>query len=535
MRTLFHRLAHRRSKPGIGRKTIALATLALAACVSTTLAQTLLFQDDLSDPGLSGWVQLGVPGVFSNSNQQALISANCGPLQTNNPFATHFAWGHAIPMPPELTNNWTLEGCIDLVRANQNDAWASVHFLWSPLGNSGYAFLVDEDEAALLKFWNGTGSVAWFFHEPREIKNQNVTLVLSVTRRDANLVINTRVLDKDNANAVVFDSTVIDTPEADPTLPSRSVKGTPSVNDRVGEPWRMVSGTGQIEVTLDWTDPTSGPTGPAQVVYDNVEVWLYESPRPNVVAWGGRSYGSATVPSSLTNAVAVAAGGVTSLALRSDGTVARWGGIFGGWLGEWWTEMAATFPSDLTNVVAIAASTTAISGPSPVACHFLALRADGTVVRWDSSSLPPKTDVPLGLTDVVAVAPGAAHCLALRADGTVVAWGENWAGQTDVPSGLTNAVAVAAGWSHSLALRADGTVVAWGNPDQINVPAGLSNVAAVAAGFAHSLALRADGRIIAWGGSGSWHPEYGGDQRSTQPVECCRGGGWPLPRPGSAC
>jgi alpha-tubulin suppressor-like RCC1 family protein len=277
----------------------------------------------------------------------------------------------------------------------------------------------------------------------------------------------------------------------------------------VGEPWRMVSGPGQIEVTLDWTDPTSGPTGPAQVVYDNVEVWLYESPRPNVVAWGGLSYGSATVPSSLTNAVAVAAGGATSFALRSDGTVARWGGIFGGWLGELWPAIAATFPSDLTNVVAIAATSTAID-ISPLGCHFLALRADGTVIRWDSSSLLPKTDVPSELTHVVAVAPGAGHCLALRADGTVVAWGENWNGQTNVPSGLTNAVAVAAGWSHSLALRADGTVVTWGNPDRTNVPAGLSSVVAVAAGFAHSLALCADGRIVAWGGSGGWHPEYGG-------------------------
>jgi hypothetical protein len=486
-----------------------LAILALVACVPTAFPQTPLFQDDFSDPKLSGWTQLGVPGVLSSSNQQALISANCGPLQTNNPFATHFAWGHAIPMPPELTNNWTLEGRLDLVRVNQNDTWASVHFLWSPLGNSGYAFLVDRDEAALMKFWNGGGSMAWFFYEPREIKNQNVTLVLSVTRRDANLVINTRVVDKDNANAVVFDRTVIDTPQADPTLPSRSVKGTPSVNDMVGEPWRMVSGPGQIEVTLDWTNPTSGPTGPAQIVYDNVEVWLYESPRPNVVAWEGLSYGSATVPSSLTNAVAVAAGGATSLALRSDGTVALWGGILDGTLGELWRASAATFPSDLSNVVAIAAGSTAMD-ISPLGCHFLALRADGTVIRWDSSSLPPKTDVPPGLTHVVAVAPGAGHCLALGADGSVVAWGENWDGQTNVPSGLTNAVAVAAGWSHSLALRADGTVLAWGNPAQTNLPAGLSGVVAVAAGFAHSLALCADGRIVAWGGSGSWHPEYGG-------------------------
>ena len=35
-------------------------------------------------------------------------------------------------------------------------------------------------------------------------------------------------------------------------------------------------------------------------------------------------------------------------------------------------------------------------------------------------------------------------------------------GQSDVPAGLSNVVAVAAGGQHSLALKADGTVVAWG-------------------------------------------------------------------------
>ncbi len=254
-------------------------TVLLAACVSTTNAQTLLFKDDFSDPKLNGWIQLGVPAVLTNVQQQVLISANCGRLDTNNFFATHFAWGHAIPMPGELTNGWTLEARADLVSANQNDAWASMHFLWDPYGGSGYVFLVDRDEAALAKFWNGIGSLAWFFYEPCEIKNQNVTLVLTLTRRDTNLVINTRVLDKDNANAVVFERTKTDTPQADPTLPNRSVKGTPSVKDMVGEAWRLVRGPGYVEVTLDWTNPESGPTGPAQVVYDNMEVWLYESPQ----------------------------------------------------------------------------------------------------------------------------------------------------------------------------------------------------------------------------------------------------------------
>ena len=44
----------------------------------------------------------------------------------------------------------------------------------------------------------------------------------------------------------------------------------------------------------------------------------------------------------------------------------------------------------------------------------------------------------------------------------LAAWGDNSYGQTNIPAGLTNVVAIAVGYEHSLALRADGTVAAWG-------------------------------------------------------------------------
>src|SRR5438477_11824818 len=52
---------------------------------------------------------------------------------------------------------------------------------------------------------------------------------------------------------------------------------------------------------------------------------------------------------------------------------------------------------------------------------------------------------------------------ACRGAAIVAAWGSNAYGQTNVPPGLTNVVAVAAGPYHSLALKAEGTVVAWGS------------------------------------------------------------------------
>lgn len=90
----------------------------------------------------------------------------------------------------------------------------------------------------------------------------------------------------------------------------------------------------------------------------------------------------------------------------------------------------------------------------------------------------------------MAIAAGAFHSVALRDDGVVFAWGENDYGQTNVPPGLSNVVAIAAGNYHNVALRSDGTVVAWGDNEygQTNVPAGLTNVVAISAGGDQSIA-----------------------------------------------
>lgn len=129
--------------------------------------------------------------------------------------------------------------------------------------------------------------------------------------------------------------------------------------------------------------------------------------------------------------------------------------------------------------------------------------AQTRVVAWGAND-SGQTNVPAGLTDVMAIAAGTAHNLVLRADGTVLAWGANWGGQTDIPVDLANVVAIAAGEAHSLALRADGTVVAWGGQSYVHpitVPAGLTNVVAIVAGSSNSLALRADGTVVEWGTS----------------------------------
>ena len=66
------------------------------------------------------------------------------------------------------------------------------------------------------------------------------------------------------------------------------------------------------------------------------------------------------------------------------------------------------------------------------------------------------------------VAAGSFHSVALRSDGTVTAWGYNVQGETNVPAGLSNVVAIAAGSHHTLALKSDGRT--FGAPPKILFP-----------------------------------------------------------------
>lgn len=215
----------------------------------------------------------------------------------------------------------------------------------------------------------------------------------------------------------------------------------------------------------------------------------------SVVAWGtGVSSGSfgdrglTNVPPGLTNVVEVSVNHESAMARRRDGTFIGWG---------WNFSYETTLPPFHTGIVSLGGSSSMRDGSKFFLNRAGRLEDNGSVYR------PPPPD----LTNVVDFARGGSsegfvieHFLALRPDGTVVAWGDNQAGQTNVPVGLSNVVAVSAGANHSVALRADGRVVAWGsNLAVTNLPPSLSGVKAIAAGKSFTIALRSNGTMVAWG------------------------------------
>jgi len=255
----------------------------------------------------------------------------------------------------------------------------------------------------------------------------------------------------------------------------------------------------------------------------------------------------------LNNVKTIASYGVTSYAVKNDGTVWSWGGNGSGQLGIN-SKTASNTPVQvkgpagvgfLSDVKEISASNS----------YVLVLKNDGTVWGWGynsyaqlgdpytpSEALSPYQVKAYGgsgtepLTNVKSIATGFYHALAVKNDGTVWAWGWGAYGQLGLSypadtayaarqvSGLdgvgflTDVTSVAAGIYSSTALKNDGSVWSWGNnswgalgsgnnastttPHQV---AGVRNegfltdVKAIASKYGHSLAIKNDGTVLSWG------------------------------------
>lgn len=132
--------------------------------------------------------------------------------------------------------------------------------------------------------------------------------------------------------------------------------------------------------------------------------------------------------------------------------------------------------------------------------HSIALRSDGSLASWGGDGASMVSGTPSG-NDFVSVVAGEAHSLALRNDGTLTSWGANWFGAVSQTPGDSDFVAIAAAGAHSLALRSDGSIVSWGSDHhgKVSDTPGGNDFVAIAARSHHSVAMRSDGSLVSWG------------------------------------
>ncbi|RXZ80543.1 hypothetical protein EBB07_18510 [Paenibacillaceae bacterium] len=205
--------------------------------------------------------------------------------------------------------------------------------------------------------------------------------------------------------------------------------------------------------------------------------------------------------------VHIHAGNQSSVMLRNDGTVWRFGE----------SNAVPTRIPDIMNARSVITET--------LSAYALELRTNGTV--WRQYDNPEQRASQIEeLDEIVSVDASETHFLALKGDGTVWTWGSNrlaqlgngeasnTASETPVPiAGLPEIRAVAAG-DINLALTRQGTVYAWGwwgregqglqdhaadyrtRPVKIS---GLPKIAAISASGKLALAADIHGNVYAWG------------------------------------
>jgi alpha-tubulin suppressor-like RCC1 family protein len=244
----------------------------------------------------------------------------------------------------------------------------------------------------------------------------------------------------------------------------------------------------------------------------------------------------------LDGATRVAAGGLHSCALLSDGSVKCWGRRAEGQVDGRSHETSSAEPVS-----------TGVSGASEIAAgafHSCALLPARGIVCWGSgqygqvgreqstSVLAP--DVVPGTTAAVGVSAGARHSCALLNTGQVACWGELLDEATGEPyvtatpvvvSGLDNAIAISAGAGHTCALKSDHSVVCWGLNDSgqlgdgstqssatpVSVGAALPGAFGIAAGggevdgrlVGHSCAITTQSEVACWGRNAEGQLGYG--------------------------
>ena len=159
-----------------------------------------------------------------------------------------------------LQDGRTIEFRVDLVSAYLDDSYAVL--FWLPEGQSiatltGYGLALSSTDALVTK-----GINKYFVDDTAGYKNQNVTLVMSLTGKGTSVVINCKVLDKDNNNAVLWERTFVDTTAAD-------IMGTGT--DSPAAPFM-----GKGSFGLLCYEDVGNNQDYYQVVFDNAEVYVLD-------------------------------------------------------------------------------------------------------------------------------------------------------------------------------------------------------------------------------------------------------------------
>jgi hypothetical protein len=218
--------------------------------------------DNFNDNNKTGWQDFLFPvGVSYASITEANGQFNFSLIPVGQSI---FAASTKISDNFELKEGRTIEFRADLVSGNGNDSFAILSFIPTTGGSvstlSGYGFAKSASDIIVSK-----GINKYFYSEnpATPLKNENVTMVLSLTVKNGNVIINSKLLDKDANNAVIFDQTFTDTP------------GPDILSDGTDDPAAPYLGNGNFVLMCYEDDGTTQAS--YDVTFDNAEVFVTDT------------------------------------------------------------------------------------------------------------------------------------------------------------------------------------------------------------------------------------------------------------------
>jgi len=223
--------------------------------------------DNFDDDAKTGWTDFTfVPGVGLPVEQNGQFKFDLPGAVLAQVKSGLFSASQKTSENFELKEGRTVEFRVDLVKGGGKDSFAVLGFL--PTANSpstlaGYSLSKSTTDVLITKginkyFVADAGAAA-------DLKNENVTLVLSLTVKGGSVIIHGQVLDKDSNNAVIWDKTVVDTPAADVLVSGTDSPAAPYIT------------TGYFTLFCYADYDANAPEDPYTVTYDNAEVYVTDS------------------------------------------------------------------------------------------------------------------------------------------------------------------------------------------------------------------------------------------------------------------
>jgi hypothetical protein len=249
----------------------ALAVAGLTLCFTSLFAEVI---DDFEEKWRISWPDKNylrkdlINGELKISGQ---LPASGDSVSVDSPIY----WLYSPP-PSDLEGR-TLEVRIDLVSASADDVFLMLG-VGSPSGE--YHLSIDQDEVSLAKQQYPLG-VASLFWVTAPVTNRNVTVVLAVTQMADSVQLTTRVVDK-GTGTILFEKRFVDGPGVDVQVPTPPPKGLTSLVPDSGAP---IVGFDSAWIGV-WQWVARPPRPPLEVVVDNLEYDVYDSPALSVSTSG---------------------------------------------------------------------------------------------------------------------------------------------------------------------------------------------------------------------------------------------------------